>query len=495
MEEKFRCHPSIIIEKLGGVTTFLMLLSISSLDDLMVMLNEGGLLVHTLIILGIFGILSFIIIYNIIIWSKTFINIEENTIIIQRNTITSKVNTYGIKNISNINLEQNIFERIVGTYKIKIDTDSLSTANDTDIEIVLSKDKAYEFKRNVLELMNSEKSKTIDNEDTVCDTELDFVDDENIEYDLVYSTNDVLKHCFYNLSLGAIIFNLVFIVFTIFISEKMEGLEGILSTLLLVFAMVINIVKLFLGNLFRYYKFSIKRLEDKLYISCGMFKKRKYTIPINRINAINIKQPVLSRIFKKYSVDIVTIGVGDDESEGSQILLSCNKEDFMKNMKILLPELSLGEEMVLQRQPKKSLVIKFVNFIICIITIEITLYFISMVYNEMSSGFVLYFSLASCLLGLLILYMSYITRGVYLSEDNLISSYGISSKTVSIMKYKKVQYINVRENPISRKLNLCKGEIYILASLGNETKTIGYYDKYLFEKLGEKMINKKTDNY
>ena len=75
-----------------------------------------------------------------------------------------------------------------------------------------------------------------------------------------------------------------------------------------------------------------------------MFNKRKYTVPINRINAINIKQPVISRIFKRYSVDIVTIGVGDNVAEGSQILLSSNKEDFMKNIKILLPELSLGED-------------------------------------------------------------------------------------------------------------------------------------------------------
>ena len=88
---------------------------------------------------GVFVVLILILIYNIIVWAKTFITIEENTIVIQRNTINSKVNTFGIKNISNVNLEQNIFERIIGTYKkIKIDTDSLSTANSTDIEIVLS---------------------------------------------------------------------------------------------------------------------------------------------------------------------------------------------------------------------------------------------------------------------------------------------------------------------------------------------------------------------
>ena len=48
--------------------------------------------------------------------------------------------------IANINIEQNIFERIISTCKVKIDTDSRSTADETDIEIVLKKDIANEMK-------------------------------------------------------------------------------------------------------------------------------------------------------------------------------------------------------------------------------------------------------------------------------------------------------------------------------------------------------------
>ena len=82
---------------------------------------------------------------------------------------------------------------IIGTYKVKIDTDSLSIANDTDIEIVLSKEKAHQFKRNIMAIMDKEES---------FDAALDFKEDENIEYDLVYSNKDVVNHCFYNLSTG-----------------------------------------------------------------------------------------------------------------------------------------------------------------------------------------------------------------------------------------------------------------------------------------------------
>ncbi|MGL5695208.1 MAG: PH domain-containing protein, partial [Peptostreptococcaceae bacterium] len=123
--EKIRCHPSIILEKFSGIITVLFFIAVTvSGDDISIILEEGDIVSITWIILGAICVLSIILIYNIMIWSKTYIYFEENTIIIQRNTIKLKMNTYGIQNISNVNLEQNIFERIIGTYKVKIDTDS-----------------------------------------------------------------------------------------------------------------------------------------------------------------------------------------------------------------------------------------------------------------------------------------------------------------------------------------------------------------------------------
>ena len=275
-EEKFRCHPSIIAEKIWGVITALFFIFITVLDDVEEIVRRGLSSENLLIAGGVFVVLTLILIYNIIVWAKTFITIEGNTIVIQRNTINSKVNTFGIKNISNVNLEQNIFERIIGTYKIKIDTDSLSTANSTDIEIVLSKKNAYDFKNKVISLMNSEKLKNIQvDKSNMGDIEIEnesYLEDENIEYDIVYSVNDVLKHCFYNLSIFGFIFNLAMICFVVFISINVDGSEGFVAVGLIAITSCISILKFFVGDLFKYYKFSIKREKDKLYISYGLFR-------------------------------------------------------------------------------------------------------------------------------------------------------------------------------------------------------------------------------
>ncbi|MEG2195771.1 MAG: PH domain-containing protein [Terrisporobacter sp.] len=492
LEEKFRCHPSIIVEKLGGIITAIFFIVIASIDDIKDMILEDIVSYYYLIILGVIGLLTIILIYNIVVWSKTFISIEGNTIIVQRNTISSKVKTYGIQNISNVNLEQNIFEQIVGTFKIKIDTDSLSTADNTDIEIILSKKDAYEFKNKVIQLMNNEKLKHVDEDKINLQDDImkeDLFNEENIEYDIVYSVNDVLKHCFYNFSVFGFIFNLAVIAVTLLMVLQVDSLGGIVAIGLIIITSGISILKFFVGDLFKYYNFSIKRLEDKLYISYGLFKKRKFTVPVNRINAINIKQSALSRIFKRYNADIVTIGVGNDESEGSQILLSAKKEAFSRNMKILLPELALGENINLQRQPKKHFIIKLIEMLIVTIISTIILYCI---YNlDYKIPGIIFFVIWLCiiLMGVIIIQMNYITKGFYIGEENLVISWGVFSKKISVIKYKKVQYIDIKENPISSKLNLCKGEIYILASLGNSTRALGYYELALFEKLGHKIIN------
>lgn len=494
-EDKFRCHPSIIVEKTWWIISCLFFIMITDIDNVKDMVLHDDFISIILIFFGVVVFLLFILIYNTFIWSKTFINIEENTIIVQRNTINSKINTYGIKNIANINLEQNIFERIIGTYKIKIDTDSLSTADTTDIEIVLSRKDAYEFKYNIEKLMNLETIECIEkqrhklnyNEDSE-NRQCNYLHDEEIDYDIVFSINDILKHCFYNFSIFGFIFGLSVFIFTLFIATKADESMEIIS-LLIIITSLWSIIKFFIGDLIKYYKFSIKRLEDKLYISYGLLKKMKFTIPINRINAINIKQPIFCRIFQRYQVDISTIGVGDDESEGSQILLCSTKENFIKYINILLPEFRVGEELILARQDKNYYKIKIAETITVTMIISLIMYIIYKLNFGIDTLLLVGINIVVFLLLILIAYMSYITYGFYMGKENVAISQGIFSKNISIIKYKKLQYINIKKGPISSRFNLCHGKIYILANLGNEIKTIGYYDEVLFEELKNKILS------
>lgn len=46
------------------------------------------------------------------IWSKTYISICENTLVIERNTMNRMKYTIAASSISNVNMEQNLFEML-----------------------------------------------------------------------------------------------------------------------------------------------------------------------------------------------------------------------------------------------------------------------------------------------------------------------------------------------------------------------------------------------
>ena len=138
MEEnkrRFRNHISIVAEQIGGgIIAVLAILLVNVIqeagelteEDLSAMADSG-----LLITAGILLILAAVLANRLFVWAKTYICIEENAVVIERGTMNKKKNTIGIRNISNINLEQNLFEMLLGTCKVKLDTNSRSTADST----------------------------------------------------------------------------------------------------------------------------------------------------------------------------------------------------------------------------------------------------------------------------------------------------------------------------------------------------------------------------
>ena len=147
---RFRNHISIVLEQLGSFFCIILIMAVSGIAQNLDTLKEMdfqflyasktliGAVVCLLVILLLIG-------RNLFVWAKTYISIQDNAIVIERNTINKRKHTIGIKNISNINTEQNLFEMLIGTCKVKLDTNSLSTADKTDVKIVLKKKAANQF--------------------------------------------------------------------------------------------------------------------------------------------------------------------------------------------------------------------------------------------------------------------------------------------------------------------------------------------------------------
>ena len=133
MENKivFRNHISVVLENTVRVLWIVLFAFVGNfLGESENMEVSGDLWFPIGIALLILGAL---VAWQLIVWAKTYIILHENTITVECKMLNHKKNTIGIQNISNINLEQNLFEMMIGCCKVKLDTNSLSTANQTDV--------------------------------------------------------------------------------------------------------------------------------------------------------------------------------------------------------------------------------------------------------------------------------------------------------------------------------------------------------------------------
>ena len=114
---RFRNHISIILEQTGAVIAAAFVLVVTQLFSehrrayriRPFFYYKQGLF---LILLGVIALLAVSLTGQVIVWAKTYISIEENAIVIEKGSVNKKKNTIGIRNISNINLEQNLIEML-----------------------------------------------------------------------------------------------------------------------------------------------------------------------------------------------------------------------------------------------------------------------------------------------------------------------------------------------------------------------------------------------
>ena len=114
---RFRNHISVIFEKVVKTAGAAILIFAA---NFITEIEEVPRMSDILLLIGAIAaciLLAFA--WHYIIWSRTYISIQNNVLVLEKNTLNRKKNTIGISNISNINLEQNLFEMALGTCKLK----------------------------------------------------------------------------------------------------------------------------------------------------------------------------------------------------------------------------------------------------------------------------------------------------------------------------------------------------------------------------------------
>lgn len=518
-DKKFRNHISVVVEEVWGSILALFILVFvqglpelaeTSTDDLSFFAEKGPG-----IALGLAVILAGLIGSRLLVWAKTYIHLEDNAIVVEKNTVNKKKNTIGIKNISNINLEQNLFEMLIGTCKVKLDTNSLSTADKTDVKIVLKKADAERFRREVTARMQAAGSAVLsagerDGFSGAADIPEGYqtaggVDAGSFqeEYDVHMDFGDIIRHGLFSINIFSVLLLLAGIGTTAgavvqavqnpgFVKSLLGAAAGILVAASIVFFALWDTVKDFI----KYYDFRAKRRGNRLFICYGLLKKMEYTIPVDKIQALRIHQSLVARICGRYMAEIVNVGMGDEKEEkNSFLVLYCTKDKLRQQLDLLLPELAPALDQEVKKQPGTAWAAWAFPFLVYVLVVLLAAAVgVAMTDNMASSGGfpvqagiwgAAALLIVSVLAGMI---LGYRTAGVGTGETALKLRDGYFGIHDTVVKYSDIQYADFSQSFLARRCGIRKGQIHLLAATGKSAYDIPYFADGLEENIKAGML-------
>lgn len=491
-EKPFRLHFSSIIEDFfKGFWVIIVILitnvfqNINQLELEQIALNDVFFSVSILLI-----VIAIIFLIMFLRWRRTYLTLTSETLVIEKLLINKKIITIGLKNISNVDFEQNIFEKIIGTAKLKLDTNSLSTANQNDVKIILKLDKIKELKKQILlRIDNLVKDNNI-NEGDIDKNSIKSEEIEECTFDeenklrIKYNFERVIYHTLLSVPIFSILLIIGFFIFFVITIQNPElsqsFFQNMFGSIIAIAIIVVPIIYSSIRNVFRLYDFKAQRIRDKIHISYGLFTTRKFTIPVDKINAVIIKQSTLSRIFKKYTVEIVNVGMVEENNETPVLLLMCDKKELEDNLHLLLPELTINVEE--EMQPKEALVPIFIKMSITSLVFIIPTLIFSSFLNIYTTFIIIVIILFAILSGILM----YKTHRLALYENSIYITKGIFMKKTVVIKIPKIQLLVLKNSVLTKKLKIQKIKVQILAAAINLEHQSGYFKNDITQKILEK---------
>lgn len=524
---RFRNHISIVAEQIGGgilaIAAVLLVNVLQDADeltgeDLSAVADSGFLIMAVILLILAAGIAN-----RIFVWAKTYICIEENAVVIERGTMNKKKNTIGIRNISNINLEQNLFEMLLGTCKVKMDTNSRSTADSTDVKIVLKKADAEWFRKEIMRKMRAAEQGAAAQRTAVqgaaVQSGMDGTEKERVEhaaagygtgaesgpavvqeegaYDFRAEFGDIFQHGLFSINVFSLLILILGIAGTVVTVARILGRPDLMTSVLSAAAGITAAGAIVLSALWdtvkdfiRYYDFRAKRRGEKIYIRYGFFKKVEYTIPVDKIQALKVRQSLVARFFGRYMAEIVNVGMGDDKDEqNSFLVLYSTKEQLRERLTLLLPEFAETVDQKTEQVPGAAWAAWLGPLAVCCaaaaacggVCVEIWPEYTAFIWIGASAVF---------LLVLLGMFLKYRTDGVGADKNFLKLCHGCFGRNYISVRYRNIQYAELRQSFIARACGIQKGEIRLLASSANAVHDIPYFKGDAAEKIRRGMLGR-----
>ncbi len=479
-ESPTRNHFTIVLERAGAVIAFLLLLVFNDLKDvgweiftldyyrglwhMAVYEGQKSVLIGLAIFVGLLWYLYISVRY----WKRTTFYIDGVDFVYERRTMFRASSRLPIQNIAVVNVERNIFERLIGTAKVKIDLNSSRTANSTDFKFVLRERQALELKEKLMGIKQS-----LTGEETVQEDEAAQEPREQIAF---FSIGEALRH---KLLFIPVIQTLVMLTVLFVLPQlRLSGDYNMSRLWYLLIIAVIGWVGSIVSGTLNLGNYKVERDSRMLYISCGVLNQRHYMFETEKINAVIIRKPLLARMFGMASIDLAVVGLGNEKNETTHLSLATDKRQIESILHACVPEFTCSEP------PRRCHVLNIVWPVIRAFLLGAATYlFLVQVYKDAYIFALIVFAVA--LVGAVLEFLA-----CDFAKDGNIVRYtgGTFNKQTGIFKYGDVQSMEIRTNVFYRPFGIARLRFAVLGGTSVRRHKTGLFPAESFEQAAELMV-------
>jgi len=266
------------------------------------------------------------------------------------------------------------------------------------------------------------------------------------------------------------------------IGTKISQIADIKNFILIVVIIIIigyiisKLISVFYYTL-KFSNFTIYKDDNCINIKYGEISKKKYSLPVNKINAVILKQNLMRQLLGLYSLEISTVGYGNEDKEEAILYPICSIDKAKEIIEKLVPDYNMDLELktVNSKGRKRFFIFPMIITFIFIITLSIIFTY----------G---YISIILELLVFLICYLQYKNTSIGYCEEKIILTRGTFNKKITIIKMDKVEDMTVASSFFQRKDNLCTYKIDYYGKSLTEVLTLRHLPKDHFENLKSELI-------
>ena len=220
-------------------------------------------------------------------------------------------------------------------------------------------------------------------------------------------------------------------------------------------------------------------------------KKVAYSVPIDKINGIRLTQTPIARIAKRYMVEIINVGMDDNENETNTFFLPYSKfEQIKEQLHVLIPEFDGALEIKEERQQKEIWLLSVPWLILYGILCMVIYYLVGYYTSDASiKNDVWVIALGLLVCRIIFKLGGFFTKGIKVDEQFLKITDGCFGKRMLFVKYDKIQYVTGKKCVMAKHFKIQKGSIFLLASIKNRIHALPYFKEADMERLKKYLIS------